>query len=195
MSDTSSPGEAGSDAEMLAGLRADCRQLAQEIIGTFSGDPATMIATAESCTGGLIAAAITDIAGSSAVFDRGFVTYSNGAKQDMLGVRAATLEAYGAVSAQVATEMVLGARRRSRADIAVSVTGVAGPGGGSPDKPVGLVWMGLSGPGDLTSAAELRWDPSWSRDMIRAATVCAALEALLGRAELRSGSQDTPASP
>ncbi|SOE18750.1 nicotinamide-nucleotide amidase [Hoeflea halophila] len=185
MSTGSNHDDAGSDVEMLAGLRADCRELAQEIIDTFSRGPATMVATAESCTGGLIAAAITDIAGSSAVFDRGFVTYSNEAKQDMLGVRAATLEAYGAVSAQVATEMVLGARRRSRADIAVSVTGVAGPGGGSRDKPVGLVWMGLSGPGDLTSASELRWDPSWSRDMIRAATVCAALEALLGRADLR----------
>lgn len=183
-----------SETEMLAEMRADARALAQEIMDSFAGAEA-MVATAESCTGGLIAGAITDIAGSSAVFDRGFVTYSNEAKQDMLGVREATLEAFGAVSAQVATEMVLGARRRSRADFAVSVTGVAGPGGGSPTKPVGLVWMGLSGPGDLTSAVELRWDPSWSRDMIRAATVRAALEALIGRAALRPGSQETPASP
>jgi len=195
MSAAGKPDEAASNAEMLAGLRADCRQLVEQIIDMFSADPARMVATAESCTGGLIAAAITDVAGSSAVFDRGFVTYSNEAKQDMLGVRAETLEAHGAVSAQVATEMVLGARRRSRADFAVSVTGVAGPGGGTVAKPVGLVWMGLSGPGDLTSASELRWDPSWSRDMIRAATVCAALEALIGRATLRSGSQDTPGSP
>ncbi|AKI00784.1 competence/damage-inducible protein CinA-like protein [Hoeflea sp. IMCC20628] len=183
-----------SEAEMLAGLRADCRGLAQEIIDTFPV-PGGLVATAESCTGGLIAGAITDIAGSSAVLDRGFVTYSNEAKQDMLGVKPATLAAFGAVSPQVATEMVLGARRRSRADFAVSVTGVAGPGGGSPHKPVGLVWMGLSGPGDLTSVVELRWDPSWSRDMIRAATVRAALEALIGRATLLSVSQDTPASP
>ncbi|WP_417433534.1 CinA family protein [Hoeflea sp.] len=183
-----------SEAATLDGMRADCRRLAQQIIDTFPGLGA-MVATAESCTGGLIAGAITDIAGSSAVFDRGFVTYSNEAKQDMLGVRDTTLEAFGAVSAQVATEMVLGARRRSRADFAVSVTGVAGPGGGSPQKPVGLVWMGLSGPGDLTSAVELRWDPEWSRDMIRAATVRAALEALIGRAMLGAGSQDTPASP
>lgn len=168
------------EADMLAEFRFESRRLAQEIIDTF---PATgaMVATAESCTGGLIAAAITDIAGSSAVFDRGFVTYSNEAKQDMLGVRPATLEAFGAVSPKVATEMVLGARRRSRAQFAVSVTGVAGPGGGSNEKPVGLVWMGLSGPDDLTSAVELRWDPSWSRDLIRAATVRAALEALIGR--------------
>jgi nicotinamide-nucleotide amidase len=183
-----------SDAAALDDIRADCRRLAQEIIDRFPAYGG-MVATAESCTGGLIAGAITDIAGSSVVFDRGFVTYSNEAKQDMLGVRAATLEAFGAVSAQVATEMVLGARRRSRADFAVSVTGVAGPGGGSLHKPVGLVWMGLSGPGDLTSAVELRWDPSWSRDMIRAATVRAALEALIGRAAMTGGSQDTPGSP
>lgn len=183
-----------SEAETLAKLRADCRTLAQEIIDTFpvSGG---LVATAESCTGGLIAGMITDIAGSSAVFDRGFVTYSNEAKEDMLGVKPATLEAFGAVSPQVATEMVLGARRRSRADFAVSVTGVAGPGGGSVHKPVGLVWMGLSGPGDLTSVVELRWDPSWSRDMIRAATVRAALEALIGRVPLKESPQDTPASP
>lgn len=180
--------------DMLDEMRADCRRLAQELLETFIAANA-MAATAESCTGGLIAAAITDIAGSSNVFDRGFVTYSNEAKQDMLGVKEATLAAFGAVSPQVATEMVLGARRRSRAEFAVSVTGVAGPGGGTRHKPVGLVWMGLSGPGDLTSVVELRWDPSWSRDMIRAATVRAALEAMIGRVTLRSGSQDTSASP
>lgn len=183
-----------SEATVLDEMRQDSRRLAQEIVNSFP-DSDAMVATAESCTGGLIAGAITDIAGSSSVFDCGFVTYSNEAKQDMLGVREATLAAFGAVSAQVATEMVLGARRRSRADFAVSVTGVAGPGGGTPTKPVGLVWMGLSGPGDLTSAVELRWDPSWSRDMIRAATVRAALEALIGRAALKPGSQETPASP
>ncbi|MDP2121488.1 MAG: CinA family protein [Hoeflea sp.] len=172
------------DTELLAEIRADSRRLAREVVDIFSSIGA-MVATAESCTGGLIAGAITDISGSSSVFDRGFVTYSNEAKEDMLGVRPATLEAFGAVSAQVATEMVLGARRRSRAGFAVSVTGVAGPGGGSAEKPVGLVFMGLSGPDDLTSAVELRWDPSWSRDLIRAATVRAALEALIGRATTR----------
>lgn len=167
-------------ADRLETIRNESRALAQDVVDSFS-QRGVMIATAESCTGGMIAGAITDIAGSSAVFDRGFVTYSNAAKQDMLGVRETTLSTYGAVSAQVATEMVLGARRRSRADLAVSVTGVAGPGGGSDLKPVGLVWMGLSGPGDLTSAVELRWDSSWSRDLIRAATVHAALEALIAR--------------
>ena len=180
--------------ETLDQIRADSRRLAEEIVGRFPASK-MIVATAESCTGGLIAGAITDIGGSSSVFDRGFVTYSNEAKQDMLGVREATLKAFGAVSAQVATEMALGARRHSKATLTVSVTGVAGPGGGSPDKPVGLVWMGLSGPGNLTSAVELRWDPTWSREMIRAATVRAALEALVGRAELANDAQAAPGSP
>lgn len=182
-----------SRTKTLEHMHSEIRALARGLVEAFSGQGA-MIATAESCTGGLIAGAITDIAGSSDVFDRGFVTYSNAAKEDMLGVKEASLAAFGAVSPQVATEMVLGARRRSRADFAVSVTGVAGPGGGSDLKPVGLVWMGLSGPGDLASVVELRWDPSWSRDLIRAATVRAALDALIGRLPDASG-QETFASP
>lgn len=102
------------------------------------------LALAESCTGGMIAAAVTDISGSSAVFDRGFVTYSNQAKTDMLGVRPETLAQYGAVSEQTAREMALGALDNSQADIALSVTGIAGPDGGSTDKPVGLVYIGLA---------------------------------------------------
>jgi nicotinamide-nucleotide amidase len=103
-----------------------------------------MLATAESCTGGLIAAALTAIAGSSDVVERGFVTYSNAAKQEMLGVPATLLEAHGAISEAVARAMADGALARSGAGIAVAVTGVAGPGGGSADKPVGLVWFGLA---------------------------------------------------
>src|ERR1700761_2206244 len=103
-----------------------------------------MLATAESCTGGLIAAALTAIAGSSDVVDRGFVTYSNEAKHQMIGVPMALIETHGAVSEQVAAAMAEGALARSRAAIAVSVTGVAGPSGGSADKPVGLVCFGLS---------------------------------------------------
>jgi len=99
------------------------------------------IATAESCTGGLVAAALTEIAGSSDVVDRGFVTYSNGAKEDMLGVPAATLKRHGAVSGQTAAAMAAGALTNSAADIAVAVTGIAGPGGGSKQKPVGLVYF------------------------------------------------------
>jgi nicotinamide-nucleotide amidase len=107
------------------------------------------IATAESCTGGMIAAALTDISGSSDVFDRGFVTYSNGAKRDMLGVKQATLDAYGAVSEQVATEMAEGALRMSAAQLAISVTGIAGP-GGSEHKPEGRVCFGLAQEGHAT---------------------------------------------
>jgi nicotinamide-nucleotide amidase len=103
-----------------------------------------MLATAESCTGGLIAAALTAIAGSSDVVDRGFVTYSNEAKNQMIGVPMALIEANGAVSEPVAAAMAEGALGRSRAAIAIAVTGVAGPSGGSVEKPVGLVWFGLA---------------------------------------------------
>ncbi len=102
------------------------------------------IATAESCTGGMVSAALTDIAGSSDVFERGFVTYSNDAKQEMLGVAAATIAAHGAVSTQTARAMAEGAIHNSRADIAVAITGVAGPGGGSAEKPVGLVCFAIA---------------------------------------------------
>jgi len=98
-----------------------------------------MVATAESCTGGLVAGALTEIPGSSDVLDRGFVTYSNAAKQTMLGVPATTLERHGAVSRETADAMVAGALAMSNADLAVAVTGIAGPGGGSAEKPVGLV--------------------------------------------------------
>lgn len=99
------------------------------------------LTVAESCTGGWIAKVLTDLAGSSAWFERGFVTYSNESKQEMLGVMASTLEAQGAVSEKVVTEMALGALKNSHADISLSVSGIAGPDGGSDDKPVGLVWF------------------------------------------------------
>ena len=105
------------------------------------------IATAESCTGGLVAAALTDIAGSSDVVDRGFVTYSNEAKQAMLGVPAATLKRHGAVSAETAAAMAAGALKNSQADLAVAITGIAGPGGGSKEKPVGLVYFAAASRG------------------------------------------------
>lgn len=102
------------------------------------------LALAESCTGGLIAAALTDVPGSSDVFDRGFVTYSNQAKTEMLGVPPAVIDQHGAVSAEVAGLMAHGAWLRAGVEVALSVTGVAGPGGGSAEKPVGLVWFGLA---------------------------------------------------
>ena len=109
-----------------------------------------MVATAESCTGGLVAGALTDIAGSSAVVDRGFITYTDAAKHQMLGVPTATIERHGAVSRETAEAMVRGALGHANADIAVSITGIAGPGGGSADKPVGLVhFAAASRNGDL----------------------------------------------
>jgi nicotinamide-nucleotide amidase len=110
---------------------------------TLLKDQSGTLALAESCTGGMIATAITDISGSSAVFDRGFVTYSNAAKMDMLGVSASIIENHGAVSSECAAAMAEGALNNSVADITLSVTGIAGPGGGSDDKPVGLVHFGL----------------------------------------------------
>lgn len=117
--------------------------LAQQIVDK-AGAEGLLIATAESCTGGMVASAITDVPGSSAVFDRGFVTYSNEAKSELLGVRAETIARHGAVSQQVAREMAKGALANSRADIAVATTGIAGPTGGSDRKPVGLVWFALA---------------------------------------------------
>ena len=102
------------------------------------------ITTAESCTGGLIASTLTDLSGSSDYFDRGFVTYSNKAKEEMLGVGSETLEKYGAVSSQVAKQMAEGARKKANVDLALSTTGIAGPTGGTPEKPVGLVYIGIS---------------------------------------------------
>jgi nicotinamide-nucleotide amidase len=115
------------------------------------------LATAESCTGGLVAGALTDIAGSSDVVDRGFVTYSNDAKQQMLGVPAETLKTFGAVSRQTAEAMALGALSRAEVDLAVAITGIAGPGGGSKDKPVGLVHFAVAARDGSLAHAEMRY--------------------------------------
>ncbi len=131
-----------------------------------------MIATAESCTGGLIAAALTHVPGSSDVVDRGFVTYSNAAKSQMLGVPAELIERVGAVSQEVAAAMAEGALQRSQADVTVAVTGIAGPGGGSADKPVGLVWFGLARRGEATITQRIIFPGD--RAAVRAATVAAA---------------------
>jgi nicotinamide-nucleotide amidase len=137
-----------------------------------------MIATAESCTGGLIAGAITDVAGSSDVFDRGFVTYSNAAKVQMLGVRQATLASVGAVSEEVAREMAEGALARSGATLAVSVTGIAGP-GGSEFKPEGRVCFGLAVTGRATVVETIDFG-ALGRGEVRRATVDHALDLLIG---------------
>jgi nicotinamide-nucleotide amidase len=152
--------------------------------GTLAGrlvalcrEKAITVATAESCTGGLIAAAITAIPGSSAVLDRGFVTYSNNAKTEMLGIHAHLIDEAGAVSHDVAGAMAAGAKARAQVDLAISVTGIAGPDGGSPEKPVGTVWFGLAKlNGDISTHHKLF---SGNRDEIRAASVTFALTLLL----------------
>ena len=135
-----------------------------------------LLATAESCTGGMISAACTDLAGSSNWFERGFVTYSNEAKTDMLGVDAALIAAHGAVSEEVARAMAAGAITRSKARVAVAVTGVAGPTGGSRAKPVGTVWLGFMVDGQASTELQ-RF--GGDRAAVRAATVRHALQRLL----------------
>jgi nicotinamide-nucleotide amidase len=132
-----------------------------------------MLATAESCTGGWIAKTLTDIPGSSAWFDAGVVTYSYDAKVSLLGVRRTTLERYGAVSEETVLEMVSGALDRFGAGVAVAVTGIAGPSGGTPDKPVGTVWIGWQRRGGLPRAQHFHF--SGDREAVRRQTVAAAL--------------------
>ena len=135
------------------------------------------IATAESCTGGLIAAACTAVAGSSDWFERGFVSYSNEAKAELLGVPMALIQAHGAVSAEVARAMADGALARSRAQLAVAVTGIAGPGGATPGKPVGTVWLALARAGGASAQAELL-TLAGDRAAVREQTVRHALQRL-----------------
>jgi len=153
--------------------------LARSVIS--EGDAKTdMVATAESCTGGLIGAALTDVAGSSSVFDRGFITYSNQAKQDMLRVDGDMLKQYGAVSANVAEAMAKGALAQSRAACAVSVTGIAGPGGGTDEKPVGLVFVATaSAKGTIVKKCLFESSHQTdTREAVRIATVETALTML-----------------
>ena len=151
--------------------------LAEAVIDK-AGAEGVMVATAESCTAGLVSAALTDVPGSSAVFDRAFVTYSNEAKSEMLGVDPALIARYGAVSQPVARAMARGARARSRADIAVSITGIAGPGGGNAQKPVGLVWFALAG-ADGSVRAERRVFAGGGRSFVREQAVETALRLIL----------------
>ncbi|MEE2691688.1 MAG: CinA family protein [Pseudomonadota bacterium] len=155
--------------------------LAEAIIHK-AGAEGLMIAAAESCTGGRIGAALTDVPGSSAVFERGFITYSNEAKIEMLGVPKSLIVRHGAVSAEVAKAMAQGALAHSYADIAVSVTGIAGPEGGNAEKPVGLVWFGLARR-NATVRTERRVFAHGSRDFVRTKAVetgLAFLSAMIG---------------
>ena len=139
-----------------------------------------VLATAESCTGGWIAKVLTDLPGSSDWFGYGIVSYSNPAKQELLGVSAVTLVEHGAVSEQVVREMAEGALKQGNADVAVAVSGVAGPSGGSPDKPVGTVWFAWAGPGSALHS-ELRQFPG-DREAVRRQAVAVALEGVLAAA-------------
>jgi nicotinamide-nucleotide amidase len=155
----------------VADTRALCEALAGQLLPR-----AWMLATAESCTGGLIAAACTDLAGSSNWLERGFVVYSNAAKTDMLGVDATLIARHGAVSEPVARAMAEGAISHSVARVSVAVTGIAGPGGGSPDKPVGTVWFAWATPNDLRTEVK-HFDGD--RAAVRQATVSHALQQLV----------------
>ncbi|MCJ8051778.1 CinA family protein [Shinella curvata] len=155
----------------------DIEETARSIVADFT-EKKLLIATAESCTAGLIAGVITEIPGSSTVFDRGFVTYSNEAKREMIGVANATLKAHGAVSRPTALEMAQGAIGNSGANISIAVTGIAGPGGGTEEKPVGLVHLAAARTGHETLHREMRYGDI-GRNAVRLATVRTALEMLI----------------
>lgn len=158
----------------------DLIPLATEVLDAMKAK-GLMLATAESCTGGLISGVLTEIAGSSAVVDRSFVTYSNEAKSDMLGVSAGLIQSVGAVSKDVAMAMAEGALKNSNADITVSVTGIAGPGGGSEDKPVGTVHVAVAVRGKTTQHMHC-WFADRGRQSIRLETVQTALTSVLNAA-------------
>ncbi|MBW9061802.1 CinA family protein [Rhizobium herbae] len=165
----------------MSGWPVEIEHRARALIAAFA-ERRLMVATAESCTGGLIVGALTEVSGSSSVVDRGFVTYSNDAKIQMLGVDAATLAAHGAVSRQTAVEMARGALSHSQADIAIAVTGIAGPSGGTDEKPVGLVHLAAASRGGAVRHREMRYGDI-GRDAIRLATVRTALDMLAEAAE------------
>jgi nicotinamide-nucleotide amidase len=167
----SEPGSTGPSTDDAA-LAALAAQLAERLLAR-----GLKLVTAESCTGGWIAKCLTDIAGSSDWFERGFVTYSNAAKQDALGVSAETLSVHGAVSEPTVREMATGALRHSQAQVALSVSGIAGPTGGSVDKPVGTVWFAWAWPDRSVSARHHQF--KGDRDAVRRAAVATALQGLL----------------
>ncbi len=158
-------------------MAIDVSQLAEDVLAACRRQE-IMLAAAESCTGGLVSAALTAIPGSSDVLDRGFVTYSNEAKSDMLGVHEALISAHGAVSQEIAEAMARGALAHSRAGIAIAITGVAGPGGGSAEKPVGLVHFACALAGQETRHLKRTYG-ALDRDGVRAAAVVDALQLTL----------------
>ncbi|MGJ8559942.1 MAG: CinA family protein [Litorimonas sp.] len=170
-------------------ILADIFRLSKELLEAAKSNDVT-IGVVESCTGGLLGAAITAMPGSSSVFQGGFLTYSNTLKQKLVGVSADTLRAYGAVSEETAREMAAGARERLGVDLAISITGVAGPGGGSPEKPVGTVCFGLASKSGVTTETALFAD--LSRNRVRDYAVMHAMKMLMrsaGRKEDASRGQ------
>lgn len=163
---------------------SDARPLARALLDLCRSKKLT-VATAESCTGGLVAAALTEIPGSSDVIDRGFVTYSNDAKRAMLGVKNSTLESFGAVSKETAVQMAVGALEKAKVDLAVSITGIAGPGGAVPGKPVGLVHLAIAARDGRILHRECRFG-AIGRSVVRQRSV---LEALRMLTELARGPQ------
>ncbi len=162
-----------------SGYNADMNQDPGKLIAQLAAlllEKQLKIATVESCTGGLIAKSLTDLAGSSDWFERGFVTYSNAAKTEMTGVPESVISEYGAVSEAVASSMATGALRHSAADCSIAVTGVAGPAGGSPDKPVGTVWIAVAGNGQTLTQKYLF---AGDREAIRQASMLQAIQNLL----------------
>ena len=165
-------------------MQQEIEELAQKLGQTLLAK-GWQVATAESCTGGWVAEAITSVAGSSAWFGYGYVSYANEAKQQMLGVKAETLAQNGAVSEPVVTEMAEGARRNADAKLSVAISGIAGPGGGSPEKPVGTVWLAWSQEGQPTQAQVFHF--SGDRFAIRQQAVMTALSGLMRLAEHQAG--------
>jgi nicotinamide-nucleotide amidase len=165
----------------VVAVESDLARLLAQQIGVALKEHGVMLVTAESCTGGGIAQAVTMISGSSEWFDRGFVTYSNTSKEEMLGVSPHTLEEHGAVSEQTVREMADGALQYSRAQVAVAVSGVAGPAGGTPEKPVGIVWFAwATNDGVQAACHQLTGD----RDAIRSKSVQVALQGVLNLLKL-----------
>jgi nicotinamide-nucleotide amidase len=163
---------------------SDSRALSRSLLDLCRSRKLTIV-TAESCTGGMVAAALTDIPGSSDVIDRGFVTYSNEAKRAMLGVKASTLDSFGAVSKETAIQMAVGALEKADADLAVSITGIAGPGGATPGKPVGLVHFAVASRDGRIINRECRFG-AIGRSAVRQRSVIEALRMLM---ELARGPQ------
>src|SRR5271154_3105515 len=170
----------------MASERQTTNALARSLLDLCRSRKLT-IATAESCTGGLVAGALTDIPGSSDVIDRGFVTYSNDAKRSMLGVNASTLATFGAVSKETATQMAVGALERAGVDLAVSITGIAGPGGATPGKPVGLVHFAAAARDGRIIHRECRFG-AIGRTAVRLRSVVEAMRMLM---ELARGPQQS----